>query len=43
MPLQTKATEQYFPVLLFIILFKVFLILDYADKIPRCDLSNESY
>ena len=38
-----KATEQYFPVVLFIMLYKVFLTLESVDEIPKCDHSNESY
>ena len=36
-------TEQYFPVVLFIMLNKVVLTIDSADKTPKCDHSNESY
>ena len=39
-----KATEQYFPAVLFIMLYKVVLTFDeYVDKILKCDHSNESY
>ena len=38
-----KATEQYFPVLLFIMLYKVALTLVSVDEILKCDHSNESY
>ena len=38
-----KATEQYFPVVLFIMLFKVFQIVESVDEIQKCDYSNESY
>ena len=38
-----KATEQYFPVLLFIILYKVVLTFVSVDEILKCDHSNESY
>ena len=34
--IQVNATEQYFPVVLFIMLYKV-------DAILKCDQSNESY
>ena len=38
-----EATEQYFPVLLFIMLFKVVLSFESADEILKCDhLSNSS-
>ena len=38
-----KATEQYFPVVLFIMLYKVVLTFGYVDEILKCDHSNESY
>ena len=38
-----KATEQYFPVLLFIMLYKVSLTFESVDEILKCDHSNESY
>ena len=38
-----KATEQYFPVVLFIMLYKVVLPFEFVDKILKCDYSNESY
>ena len=38
-----KATEQYFPVVLLIILYKVILPFESVDKILKCDRSNESY
>ena len=41
--IQMKATEQYFPVALLIMLFKVVLIIESVDEILRCDHSNESY
>jgi len=41
--IQMKATEQYFPVVLFIMLYKVALIFESVDKILQCDHSNESY
>ena len=41
--IQIKATEQYFPVVLFIMLYKVVLTLDPVDEILKCDHSNESY
>ena len=40
---QMKATEQYFPVLLFIKLYKVVLTFESGDEILWCDHSNESY
>ena len=41
--IQMKATEQYFPVVLFIMLHKVVLTFESADEILWCDHSNESY
>ena len=41
--IQMKATEQYFPVVLFIILYKVVLTFESVDEILWCDHSNESY
>ena len=38
-----KATEQYFPVMLFIMLYKVVLTFESVDEILKCDHSNESY
>jgi len=38
-----EATEQYFPVVLFIMLYKVVLTFESVDKIVKCDHSNESY
>ena len=38
-----KATEQYFTVILFIMLFKVVLTFESVDEILKCDHSNESY
>ena len=38
-----KATEQYFPVVLFIMLYMMFLTFDYVDEILWCDHSHESY
>ena len=38
-----KATEQYFPVVLFIMLYKVILNFESVDEILKCDHSNESY
>ena len=35
-----KATEQYFPVVLFIMLYKVVLTFESLDKILKCDHSN---
>ena len=41
--IQMKATKQYFPVVLFIMLYKVVLSFESVDEIPKCDHSNESY
>ena len=38
-----KAIEQYFPVVLFIMLYKVVLTFESVNKIPKCDNSDESY
>ena len=38
-----KATEHYFPVVLFIMLYKVFLTFGSVDEILNCVSSNESY
>ena len=38
-----KATEQNFPVVLFIMLYKVVLTFESVDEILKCDHSNESY
>ena len=38
-----KATEQYFPVVLFIILYKVVQTIDSLGETLNCDQSNESY
>ena len=42
---QMKAIEQllYFPVELFILLYKVVLTFESVDEILKCDHSNESY
>ena len=41
--IQMKATEQYFPVVLFIMLYKVILTFESVDEILWCDHLNESY
>ena len=38
-----KATEQYFPMVLFIMLYTVVLTFEFVDEIRKCDHSNESY
>ena len=40
--IQMKATEQYFPVVLFIVLYKVILTSESVDEILWCDHSNET-
>ena len=41
--LHMKATEQYFPVVLFIMLYKVVLTFESVDQILKCDWSNKNY
>ena len=41
--IQMRATEQYFPVVLFIMLYNVVLTFESVDEILWCDHSNESY
>ena len=41
--IQMKAIEQFFPVVLFIILYKVVLTFESVDEILKCDHSNESF
>ena len=41
--IQMKATEQYFPVVLFIMLYKVVQTFESVDEILKCNYSNESY
>ena len=43
MTIQMNATEQYFPVVLFIILYKEVLTFESVDEILKFDHSNESY
>ena len=38
-----KATEQYFPVVLFIMLYKVVLTFESVDEILKCNHSNETF
>ena len=37
------ATKRYFPVVLFIMLYKVVLTFESLDEILKCDHSNESH
>ena len=43
MIIQMKAIEQYFHVVLFIMLYKVVLTFKYVDETLVCDHSNEIY
>ena len=43
MTIQVKTTEQYFLVVLFIMLYKVILTFDSVHAILKCNHSNESY
>ena len=43
MTIQMRAIGQYFPVVLFIVLYKVVLAFESVDEILKCDHSNESY
>ena len=38
-----KATGQYFPVVLLIMLYNVILTFESVDEILKCDHSDESY
>ena len=40
--IQGKAIEEYFPVVLFIMLYKVVLTFESVDKTLKCDHSSES-
>jgi len=40
--LQMKADEQYFPVVLLIMLYKVVLTFESVDEILKCNHSNKS-
>ena len=42
MTIQMKAIEQYFPVVLFIMLYKEVLTFWFVDGLLKCDHSNES-
>ena len=35
--IQMIATEQFFPVVLFVVLYKMVLTFDFVDEILRCD------
>ena len=38
-----RTAEQYFPVVLFIMLYKLVLTFELGNKIVLCDQSNERY
>ena len=40
--IQMKATEQYFPAVLFIMLYKVIVTFNFVNEILECDLTNEN-
>jgi len=40
--MKAQATEQYFPVLLFIIPYKLVLTFESVDEILKCDHSNQA-
>jgi len=41
--IQMKVIEEHFPVVLFILLYKVVLTFESVDEILKCDHSNDSY
>ena len=41
--IEMKATKQYFPVVVFIMLCRVVPTVECVDDILKCDYSNESY
>ena len=41
--MQMKATEQYFAVVLFVMLYNVVLTLESVDEIPKCDPYSPTY
>ena len=43
MTIQMKAAENYFPEVLFIMLYKVVLSFESVDEILKCEHSNEGY
>ena len=43
MSIQIKANRQYFPVIPFIMLYKLVLAFESMDKILKSDYSNQSY
>ena len=43
MAIEKKATKQNFPVVLFIMLYKVILSFESVDETLKCEHSNERY
>ena len=43
MTIQVKTNEEYFPVVMFIMSYKVILTFESVDEILKCGHSNESY
>ena len=41
--IQMKATEQFFPVVLFLMLYKVVLNFQFVDEALKCNHANESH
>ena len=41
--MQVKSAEQYFRVVLFIVLYEIILTFGSVDDIIKCDHSNQSY
>jgi len=41
--IQMKATEQYFPLVLFIMLYKAILTFESVNEVLKCNHSRESY
>ena len=42
MTIPMKATEQYFPVVLFVMLYKVILTFDSVDEVLKCEPLDEN-
>ena len=42
MTIPLKATEQYFPVVLFIMLYKMVLYFESVNEIPKCDIQMKA-
>ena len=43
MTIEMKATEQYFRLVLFVMLYKVVLLFESVDETLKCNRKNESY